>query len=79
MLKKSVNLTINARRAEVGSAEALYIYGRDNLTRPQDSGKHPHSHSIRSFFFVKKGDINRVRPECDNTDTLKGTQTLHCV
>ncbi|KAJ8050271.1 hypothetical protein HOLleu_03406 [Holothuria leucospilota] len=77
VLKKQANLAVNARQVEIANAHDLYSFGQANLTRPKIQNEH--CHEKRSFFFVKKGEIDRDRPDRTDVKPLKGTLQLHCV
>jgi hypothetical protein len=72
-VKNAVRLAVTARRTVVNEAVAMYNFCSKNLVRESCAKQR------RSFFFVKKGDINRDRPEREVKTALSGTRVLHAV
>ncbi|KAK7102691.1 uncharacterized protein [Littorina saxatilis] len=76
VLKRIAGLAVRRRKAVIASAQDLFVYARDNLTKPQN--RLLHSHRRRSFVFVPLGTINREREDrTSGVKTLPGTRSLH--
>ena len=76
VVKTATRRAIVRGQAIISDANDMYMYCRENLTRPPDvDGKC--NHSRRTFVVVN--NINRNRPERAITTTLRGTRAFHSV
>ncbi|XP_062621147.1 uncharacterized protein LOC134282769 [Saccostrea cucullata] len=71
VIKRSASLAVTTRGTIISNAEDFFNYSKNKLTIDG------HSHSKRTFFFVKTGDVNRDREQITNrVKTVKQCRSL---
>ena len=66
------------KSAIISDALDLFNYGKGKLTLPKvDADRH--SHTKRTFLYVKKGDIPRERKDRTEVKCVPKTRSIHCV
>ena len=73
VVKSAVRRAVVTRQAIINTAEAMFNYCAENLTRSDCKSQK------RDFIFVKAGEINRQRPDREVKSALPGTRLLHAV
>ena len=78
VLKKSAMGAVRSRQVIISDALDLFNYGKGKLTLPKvDADRH--SHTKRTFLYVKKGDIPRERKDRTEVKCVPKTRSIHCV
>ncbi|XP_003723310.2 uncharacterized protein LOC100891453 [Strongylocentrotus purpuratus] len=77
VVKKSVNMAVVARQANISTPLEFYDVCKGRLTQPRHG--EDHVHMKRRFLYVKKGDVDRNRPARTHVKPVKNTRKLHCV
>jgi hypothetical protein len=73
VVKSAVRRAVISRRVTVNTAEEMFNYCKEQLTRNSCKGQK------RTFFYVQHDEIVRNRPESEVKAALAGTRLLHSV
>ncbi|XP_060789811.1 uncharacterized protein LOC132894247 isoform X2 [Neoarius graeffei] len=73
VVKSAVRRAVLSRKVTVNCAEDMYNFCSQNLTKLNCDGQ------LRSFYLVKRGEIQRERPITQVRSALAGTRVLHSV
>ena len=76
VLKKTITMAVASGQVHVGTPMEFYTACKERLSIPKDKG---HVHTKRRFVYIEKNDINRVRPDRSQVQSVKGTRKTHCV
>ena len=63
----------------INSAESMYNFCKGKLSKGSFTESGECNHSRRSFYLIKKGEIERNRPKRTGAATLPGTRKLHAI
>ncbi|KAJ8047450.1 hypothetical protein HOLleu_06447 [Holothuria leucospilota] len=61
----------------INNAESFFTFCTQRLSKEEVNEEGKCSHSRRTFFFIRKGEINRNRPSRTNVYALPGTRQIH--
>ena len=76
VLKKTITMAVASGQVHVGTPMEFYTACKERLSIPKDKG---HVHTKRRFVYIEKININRVRPDRSQVQSVKGTRKTHCV